>query len=405
MKRFQKTTQQSGSGSCARRWIIILLIGVLDSVVAVQVADAGGRVTVSIHEGDSTIFVGDSVELKAKHSGFEETPSGWQTWVGDEDHSGSSYDGTNSKSYPEAPNNLNTPWSWVFTAVETGTFKNWAKASVGDNPQGRKSIRVTGNDVAVSLSETSALVGEELEMKAKLKSLTPDRTIIFSAEGYVEDSSTWEELGSPWPISGQTDASGSTPAIPVPDLAKGEYRITATYPEVPDDKEDRGSLVMEILKVEIKKPIGSGVGLEASATPEEKEAFKKSWDTATNRFDFQGVTSSSPGSYAIKIKGKFDPDDSNAEPEWTLEPGAGTLTDDDGMNPKHVAPAAAGGGILTLVGKSSDGIKTFGLPDSRTLTIYEDHLARNYANFSGAGSCKGPWEFSAFGVEIEITET
>ena len=82
---------------------------------------------------------------------------------------------------------------------------------------------------------------------------------------------------------------------------------------------------------------------------------------------------------------RSDPDDAPAVGyKWTLDSAAGTLTGDTTSSPTHTAPASAGEGMLTL--KAMIGSLDTGLKEQRKVKIYEDHLARDYANFGTGGS-------------------
>ena len=144
--------------------------------------------------------------------------------------------------------------------------------------------------------------------------------------------------------------------------------------------------------VEITKPVGSADG---AANP------VSSWlTTPCYHFDFQGVTSGSPGPYVLDLAGTVTP----APPErgylWALEAAAGTLTNMTTATPTHVEPAAVGEGQLTLEA-TKDGSGT-GIKKQKKLKIYQDHLARDFDNFGVGISCAGAWTFTKFGATITM---
>jgi len=59
------------------------------------------------------------------------------------------------------------------------------------------------------------------------------------------------------------------------------------------------------------------------------------------------VTSNSPANYNLSIAVSVSPSPQFGY-KWTLDPGAGTLTNDTPLAPSHTVPATAGTGTLTL---------------------------------------------------------
>jgi hypothetical protein len=106
-------------------------------------------------------------------------------------------------------------------------------------------------------------------------------------------------------------------------------------------------------------------------------------------FDFQAVTSGSPGAYVLSILGKVEPSATYGY-EWTWDAQVGALENETTSTPTHSAPATPGEGTLTLEATTGGG--GTGITDDREVEIYEDHLERDYDNFKSVGSCKeGEW--------------
>jgi hypothetical protein len=148
-------------------------------------------------------------------------------------------------------------------------------------------------------------------------------------------------------------------------------------------------------KVDIKKPKGS---LDANPNPTD------SWiTTPCHHFDFQGVTSGSPGPYVLDIEGQIDPIPP-ASYKWTLDAAAGALANDTTATPTHTSPATEGQGTLTL--KAMIGATDTGCKDERKLKIYKDHLARDRENFGHNTRCSewagSKWTFTRFNVTITM---
>lgn len=142
----------------------------------------------------------------------------------------------------------------------------------------------------------------------------------------------------------------------------------------------------------IKKPQGS---LSAGSNP------TTSWlSTPCYHFDFQGVVSGSPGSYVLNIEGSVSP--TSCRYRWNLDAAAGTLTGNITATPTHVAPIAAGEGILIFEG--TDGTTAI-CTAKKEVKIYQDHLARDRDNFGVGISCSGTWQFQKYGVSVTMNDT
>ncbi len=145
------------------------------------------------------------------------------------------------------------------------------------------------------------------------------------------------------------------------------------------------------IKVEIIKPKGS---LDADPNPLDSWLKKPCY-----HFDFQGVTSGSPGSYALDIEGVIEPSPPYTY-KWTLDAAAGTLKKDTTNKPTHEPPKAPAPGTLTLT--AMEGATSTSCTDTRRVKIYQDHLARDYENFGTNISCDGKWTFTRFNVTITM---
>ena len=147
-------------------------------------------------------------------------------------------------------------------------------------------------------------------------------------------------------------------------------------------------------KAVINKPLGS---LDASTNPQ------ASWKTTPcYHFDFQGVVSGSKGPYVLNFNGQITPSGKFSY-KWTLDPAAGTLTNDTSPSPTHTAPASIGEGDIKLEGINDKGKACCN--DKKKVKIYKDHLERDYENFGTGTSCKGPtWKFTRFGAEITMMD-
>jgi len=131
--------------------------------------------------------------------------------------------------------------------------------------------------------------------------------------------------------------------------------------------------------------------------------------TPPYRYNNQGVTSVSPGPYNLPFARNCAPADFVFK--WGLAaapdtPGAGTLQDDVKDDPKHAAPASAGKGTLNLkpLWKKRDGttleLSGSDFVDARQIVIFQDHLARDTANFQQGRQCSPAIEL-ADGVIVE----
>jgi len=153
--------------------------------------------------------------------------------------------------------------------------------------------------------------------------------------------------------------------------------------ETTDDKVN-----ITVIDLDIDKPKGS---LYASENP------SSSWiSSPCYHFDFQGLVSGATGAYVLQIEGDIDPAPPLAY-KWTLDTAAGTISGDTTSTPTHTAPSTQGVGILTL--KAMFITDETGIYDQRTVKIYKDHLARDYANFGTGGDCTDSWKITTFNVD------
>jgi hypothetical protein len=103
----------------------------------------------------------------------------------------------------------------------------------------------------------------------------------------------------------------------------------------------------------------------------------------------QAVTSGSLGDTESKIirgiTGSVSP---SASYWWSLDPDAGSIDPLTGsLSPDHNSPSTTGSGTLKLALASHSSIY-----DTTYIEIYEDHLARDLANFKDGKYCDGPEE-------------
>lgn len=132
------------------------------------------------------------------------------------------------------------------------------------------------------------------------------------------------------------------------------------------------------------------------------------WDHDKDWFDFQGVTSKSPGEpdrnrifIEAKVPGGLP---EGLKFKWTLEASAGTLENADTEKPKHIPPAVPGEGVLKLEITDANG-KLLAEAGERKLVIYKDHLERGRFNFDVEAFCGSEgWTFTRFGVTITMDE-
>jgi len=173
-----------------------------------------------------------------------------------------------------------------------------------------------------------------------------------------------------------------------------DIEIEMIYKDYDGNEICKDLVVVTVVEVKILKSKGS---LDGNPNPID------SWSSnPCYHFDFQGVTSGSPGPYVLDLEGNIDP----APPllyKWTLDAAAGTLTNETTATPTHVAPSTAGQGTLTL--KAMHGTTDTGCKDEKKVKIYEDHLARDYENFGTGISCSGNWQFTKFNVTITMGNT
>ena len=166
-------------------------------------------------------------------------------------------------------------------------------------------------------------------------------------------------------------------------LGDVELKMTCEYDgrDVGDD-----TVCLTVIDVDITEPDGS---LDAGRNP------SSSWESSPcYHFDFQGITSGEPGSYALAISGAISP--SLFTYQWSLASSCGTLSSTTVPSPTHTEPASPGEGILELEAVYS-GTPTE-IVEERKPKIYQDHLARDYANFGTGGSCVNNWKVTTFNV-------
>lgn len=182
------------------------------------------------------------------------------------------------------------------------------------------------------------------------------------------------------------------------DLSAGqtETQVKTIDPSGTSDKQG----TWEVMQVEVTPKGSAETGF---ANP------KDCWDHEKDWFDFQGVTSKSPGEAErnrVNIEVKFGGGGlpQGLKPKWTLEAAAGTLENADTVTPKHLPPAQPGQGKLTIEILDEDN-HPIGVKFDRVLKIYKDHLERNRENF-GVGTFCGAidWPFNRFGVEVKMKE-
>ncbi|HOX39677.1 MAG TPA: hypothetical protein PL033_16975, partial [Candidatus Brocadiia bacterium] len=115
--------------------------------------------------------------------------------------------------------------------------------------------------------------------------------------------------------------------------------------------------------------------------------------TPPYRYDNQGVTSVSPGPYNLPFRHGCAP--FAFQYRWGLTAGAGEILVDIYDDPAHVSPQAAGQGVLSLnpVWRRQDGttldLAGSDFVDARQIVIFQDHLARDTANFQQGRQCFG----------------
>ncbi|MHC4155304.1 MAG: hypothetical protein ACYST6_10340, partial [Planctomycetota bacterium] len=153
----------------------------------------------------------------------------------------------------------------------------------------------------------------------------------------------------------------------------------------------RDEMRYTVVDVDVVKPKGS---LDAAKNP------STSWvSSPCYHFDFQALESGATGAYVLDIQGDIDPAASLSY-KWTLDSGAGTLSNDTTSTPTHSAPTTPGEGMLEL--KAMIGTTDTGIEEKRKVKIYEDHLARDYANFETGGSCLATWYVETFNVDPHV---
>jgi hypothetical protein len=150
-----------------------------------------------------------------------------------------------------------------------------------------------------------------------------------------------------------------------------------------------------VVHLEILKPKGS-----KDANPNPTDSFLK---TGPYRFDFQWVKTETPGYYSNPIEGNIEPsavvtDLTDIDYFWSVSDGEFDPHDPDEpqkvtgtATPTYKATEVASSITLTL-DPDVCGAKT------RQLETFQDHLARDYANFETGGSCKAGWKVTTFNV-------
>lgn len=156
------------------------------------------------------------------------------------------------------------------------------------------------------------------------------------------------------------------------------------------------SFLVRVVKVKILTPKGS---FGAATNP------VASWlTTPCYHFDLQGLRSSAVASYPLQFSGQVQPNSFGYG--WTLDSGAGTLSNPTTATPTHSPPPTIGSGKLTL--QATSGGTNVGCSDERNLVIYRDHLGRDRSNFGTGISCGNPsnptpsWYFTNYGAVITM---
>jgi hypothetical protein len=204
-----------------------------------------------------------------------------------------------------------------------------------------------------------------------------------------------------------TDNKFSFSALPISLYVEGIGVSSALWDSVltftsSDSRGGSDEVKFTVIDADITKPAGS---LDAASNP------SASWLTPSSsscyHFDFQGVTSDSPGKYDLNIEGQILPSDIGLAFDWTLDPAVGTLTNITTATPTHAAPANLGEGILTLRIKYNGNLT--GVKDEKKVKIYQDHLDRDHATFPLGNDCGQkstpdlhPWSFRNFNVNINM---
>ncbi len=155
-----------------------------------------------------------------------------------------------------------------------------------------------------------------------------------------------------------------------------------------------------VIDVDINEPDGSWINdppdpLDWGRNPSD------SWEDTPERFDFQGVRSTEPNSYALTINGSINLSPASFTYRWTLPTSCGTLNDYTIASPTHTPPTTIGDGILRLEAEFDD--EPTGIMEERRVKIYLDHLKRDYKNFDTGIYHFGSWECERFNIESPIT--
>jgi hypothetical protein len=130
-----------------------------------------------------------------------------------------------------------------------------------------------------------------------------------------------------------------------------------------------------------------------------------------NRFKWQWVVEGTDGFYNNDIEGVIGPasaigqggtpgQDDSIEYRWSVTLGEFENPETHTATPVY-KPTEAGWGILKLAPKPD--LPYHWKVQNRSIEIYEDHLARDYANFGTGIPCgPGDWTFEAYGIPIEM---
>lgn len=154
----------------------------------------------------------------------------------------------------------------------------------------------------------------------------------------------------------------------------GKHSVSATTTETTGAR----SASIDVHVVEISLPAKNG------------EPTK--WLPGSARYDNQLVRSSIPASYSIPIHTK----DAGRSDRVLTSSGGGTIS---GSNSKSYTPGNSTGNFEVRLSFVATGNEVI---DTRTVTIFEDHLARDYYNFGASGSCDDGWKpLSKYGVALE----
>jgi len=252
------------------------------------------------------------------------------------------------------------------------------------------------NDGQVDLSDSSIPGGDPDLIHIKLEQ--PTGAVDSDISGDI--TITWPSNINAWQDSDKSGgaASGSYSSVGgLPDdiylegvsassgILTSEVKVEMT---LDSGVKCRDEIRYSVVDVDVVKPKGS---LDAAKNPQTSWVLSPCY-----HFDFQALESGATGAYVLDIEGDIDP----AAPlgyKWTLDSAAGTLANDTTSTPTHSAPASPGEGMLEL--KAMIDTTDTGIKEKRKVKIYEDHLARDYANFETGGYCINNWEVTTFNVD------